>query len=236
MRPFILYMLLLIGSGGDGIISQAIESYNQGDFQKSLQYFGEASEQYPEKLAQLNYNMAQCLLQLNNKDSAIYHFQLVLGSMDPKLASKAANNLGVMQAEASQLNTALGSFKEALIFDPSNESARYNFELVRRQKQNNPPPENTPPEETPPQEEETPPPTPQMDDRELERLVKQIRQRMTRNRGGSTDQAKVLGDTLTEEEAFVILQSLENRDVQYVQQLKKVVRSSRKKRNKRPDW
>ncbi|MEM6805773.1 MAG: hypothetical protein AAF696_30520, partial [Bacteroidota bacterium] len=214
----------------------AIESYNQGDFQKSLQYFGEASELYPEKLTQLNYNMAQCLLQLNNKDSAIYHLQLVLGSPDPKLASKAANNLGVLQAEALQLNTALGSFKEALIFDPNNESARYNFELVRRQKQNNPPPENKPPDEDPPQEEEPPPPPPQMNDRELEKLVKQIRQRMTRSRGGSTDQARVLGDTLTEEEAFVILQSLENRDVQYVQQLKKIVRTSRKKRNKRPDW
>ena len=238
MRIYLTYLLLFLGTSSDGIISRALEAYDQGSFQQSLQLFGEAIDRYPEKQAQINYNMAQCLLQMNNKDSAVYHFQLVLASMDPQLASKAANNLGVIQAEALQLNTALSSFKEALIFDPNNESARYNFELVRRQKQNNPPKSNDEDDKDPPEEEEeeSPPPPPRMNDQELERLLQQIRKRMTQTRR-TNDLPRILGDTLTEEEAYAVLEALRNQDPQYVQQLRKVVRSSsRKKRNKRPDW
>ncbi len=49
-------------------------------------------------------------------------------------ASKLANNLGVMQAEAACLEDAAGSFRRALGMDPENLSARMNLmEVARRQ-------------------------------------------------------------------------------------------------------
>lgn len=235
MRIFLAYMLLLIGTGSDGIISQAIEAYEQGNFTNSLSLFSDAMDLYPEKQSQLNYNVAQCFLQMNVKDSAVYHFQMVLSAEDQVLASKAANNIGVIQADALQLNFALNSFKEALVLDPENESARYNFELVRRQKQNQPPknPEQDPP--PPSDQEQEPPPPPPMNDRELEKLLQQIRKRKTRVRGNN-DLPNPMGDTLTETEALAVLETLRNQNPQFVQQLRKVVRTSSKKKNKRPDW
>lgn len=234
MRIYLAYMLLLIGTGGDGIISQAIQAYDQEDFKNGITLFGDAMDRYPDKQVQLNYNIAQCYLQLDVKDSATYHFQMVLSSREPAIASRAANNIGVIQADALQLNFALNSFKEALILDPSNESARYNFELVRRQKQNQPPPDkNDPP---PPETNQPPPPPPPMNDRELEKLLSQIRKRKNQIRRNN-DLPLLMTDTLSEEEAFAVLEALRNQNPQFVQQLRKVVRtSSLKKKNKRPDW
>jgi hypothetical protein len=75
-------------------------------------------------------------------DSTLQVYQALSQSKENRISSVAVNQVGVSSVLFSQesdateienmLKTAVGQFKEAIRKDPSNDSLRYNFELIQR--------------------------------------------------------------------------------------------------------
>jgi Ca-activated chloride channel homolog len=76
-------------------------------------------------------NLGHAFYLLRDTTNAQLHYQ-GLTSQTGKLKSVAHQQLGVMQREANKLEESLQSLREALKADPSNEQARYNYELVKK--------------------------------------------------------------------------------------------------------
>lgn len=88
-------------------------------------------------------NLANAYFHQNDTTNAVQYYSRVLGSEDDMLRSRAHQQLGVINQQKNKMDEALNSFKFALKSDPSNEDARYNYELLKKmlneqeQQQNN---------------------------------------------------------------------------------------------------
>ncbi len=90
----------------------------------------------------LYLNLANTYFHLSDTSDAAYFYTKVLGGKNKKLISRAYAQLGVLSKWKNDNESALNNFKWALKSDPSNETARYNYELLkklmeRQQKQKN---------------------------------------------------------------------------------------------------
>ena len=87
---------------------------------------------WPDLDAPLSYNTAQAFSRLQSIDSALIYYRQSLHTENPLLASQAANNIGLLHVEQREYLLAASDFRQALIYDPENEIARYNYELVMK--------------------------------------------------------------------------------------------------------
>ncbi|EIM78380.1 hypothetical protein A3SI_03870 [Nitritalea halalkaliphila LW7] len=123
------------------LISESEEAFAAGNMelaiakQKALIDILEGDER--QSLVRLN--LALSYQRLEEKEEALRLFNQLLSETNAEVASIAANQLGLMQAAENDFEEALGSFRYALIKNYENETARYNFELLKRWMEENPP-------------------------------------------------------------------------------------------------
>ena len=105
-----------------------------------------ANEQYSEAIATLRtltdslgvnedpvlLNLANSYYQTKDTTSALQYYGRVLGSEKDDLRSRAYQQIGVVLQQQNKMQEALNNFKLALKSDPSNEDARYNYELLKQ--------------------------------------------------------------------------------------------------------
>jgi Ca-activated chloride channel family protein len=79
-------------------------------------------------------NLAHCYFNLNDTSNAVTSYQKLLTgpNTDKMLRSNAYQQLGVINNRQGKLEEALSNFKEALKTDPTNEDARYDYEMVKK--------------------------------------------------------------------------------------------------------
>lgn len=77
-------------------------------------------------------NLANAYYMANDTANARVYYSKVLGAEDRVLKSQAHQQLGVIQQKQNKLPEALAQFKSALKSNPSNEDARYNYELLKK--------------------------------------------------------------------------------------------------------
>ena len=74
-------------------------------------------------------------------DIAEKNYKAVTSMAEPSMASSAHNQLGIISYKMSEqspdekesfMQNALGNFKKALLKNPENEQARYNYELLKK--------------------------------------------------------------------------------------------------------
>ncbi|MGY6557917.1 MAG: hypothetical protein ACXIT9_01415 [Nitritalea sp.] len=92
-----------------------------------------------ERQSLVRLNLALSYQRLEEKEEALRLFNQLLSEANVEVASIAANQLGLMQAAENEFEEALGSFRYALIKNHENETARYNYELLKRWMEENPP-------------------------------------------------------------------------------------------------
>ncbi|MEQ8472502.1 MAG: hypothetical protein RIC35_15020 [Marinoscillum sp.] len=80
----------------------------------------------------IGLNLAHCYYALGDSTNAKLKYQAVVTGDDKKLKSIAYQQLGVMAKKPETLNESLQYLKSALKADPTNEDARYNYEVVKR--------------------------------------------------------------------------------------------------------
>jgi tetratricopeptide (TPR) repeat protein len=77
-------------------------------------------------------NLANAYYQINDTANARQYYARALGSEQKELRSVAHQQLGVIYQQQNKPDAALAQFKASLKSDPSNEDARYNYELLKK--------------------------------------------------------------------------------------------------------
>jgi FOG: TPR repeat len=117
--------------------------YAQGDYSLALQAYQEAmvaSPDYPVPY----YNAASALKQTGRLQAAVAALEQALKTADGPLAAAAYYNLGNVYFEMARYEEALAVYREALLLDPQDGDARFNYELTLLRIATATPPESQP--------------------------------------------------------------------------------------------
>ncbi len=129
---------------------EANEAYNNGDYETAARLYREAIDDDPEN-AKLHFNLGNTLMMLGENEQAIVayeRFMELAETSEEKALSEY--NIGHFEAIAEQWQKAASRFKQALLLNPDDEDARYNYELALQKlqkQQQNQDQENQPPPE-----------------------------------------------------------------------------------------
>ncbi|WP_424961448.1 hypothetical protein [Ekhidna sp.] len=80
----------------------------------------------------IKLNLAHAHYHLNDTAGAKINYNQLATSSNNKLKSIALQQLGVMSKDAGKLEEALQQLKSAIKADPTNQDARYNYEVVKK--------------------------------------------------------------------------------------------------------
>lgn len=123
--------------------------YAQGDYSLALQAYQAAMVADPDHPVPY-YNAASALSQTGRLQAAVAALGQALKTADSPLAAAAHYNLGNVYFEMARYDEALAAYREALLLDPQDGDARFNYELALLRIAT----------ATPPQSQPTPSPTP----------------------------------------------------------------------------
>ncbi|WP_151077194.1 tetratricopeptide repeat protein [Hymenobacter busanensis] len=135
-------LLALLLSGGLWTRLERVRSYNQSLQQAHLAYthgrFGEAAAWYEKALQlggstdQLQVNLGHAYARLGNSPKARQAYGRLLQSPALQVRSVARQQLAVLAAERGDMAQASALLRQALLDDPTNAGARYDYEVIRR--------------------------------------------------------------------------------------------------------
>ncbi|MDP5172725.1 MAG: tetratricopeptide repeat protein [Bacteroidia bacterium] len=235
----IVFILSLIPLGSDGPLAEAMVNFNAGRYAQAVESLHLARDQYPDLSPTISYNLGLVYLRMDSIERAREAFYQSLSPSFPQTASLASNQLALLLLEEGRPREALGTFREALLFDPTHEDARYNFELLAlRLGQQTPPPASNSPQNPPPSEQPENRPednSPQNIDPKMQKLLNKLEQRQRQTVPPGDQPIAIGNDTLTMAEAYQILELMRKRERQYLQQLRKISSASAE-REGRPSW
>ena len=136
----LLVLLLLIASLIDPtrigkintLKSEAKKAYEAGDYKTAIRKYRYLVDSLQVKEDEVLLNLANAYFQSNDTTNAVSQYQSVTQSTKSQLRSKAQQQLGVMSNRQEKFEEALNHFKQAIKSDPTNEDARYNYELLKK--------------------------------------------------------------------------------------------------------
>jgi hypothetical protein len=144
LSRIIVFILLLIPgrwneiSSKNAAIKAAAESYGKANYEASIENHLKLSSEFGIKSPNLDYNLALSYHYNDQPEDAQRTYLTLLNSSDKVIASFASNQNGILLGNQKKYKEALEAFKIALIKDPLNESARFNYELLSRWLEENP--------------------------------------------------------------------------------------------------
>ncbi|MDX2061749.1 MAG: hypothetical protein SFY70_01675 [Bacteroidia bacterium] len=194
-----LYLLLAVSVGAtspkDPIV-RAAEAFRSGEYALALGLYRQLLDELPDQRPAVEFNLAQCLFALDSADAAEAYFSRLKPLLQGHAALALRTNLALLADRKGRTAEALVLLEEALRVEPNYETARYNYELIKRRQQEPPPPPSSPPPLGPPPPANPPP---------------------TEADGGELPPAS----ELSANEAQAALRQLRLREAEYLQQLRK---------------
>jgi len=134
----LLFTFLLIPSSWKKIgernraLEAAERAYTSTDFEESVRrHLALISEQQLSD-PQVKFNLALSYQNNGQEEEALKTYSEISLSRQSVIASFGANQAGVLEGRESNYKEALSYFKTALLKNPDNEVARYNYELLSR--------------------------------------------------------------------------------------------------------
>jgi hypothetical protein len=133
----VFFVLGLITDPGDigkinSLKSQAKEAYKNRDFKTAVAKYRSLIDSLGVTEDEVRLNLANAYFQLNDTTNTALSYQPLTQSDDRSIRSIAHQQLGVLSNRENKYEEALASFKQALKADPTNEDARYNYEMVKK--------------------------------------------------------------------------------------------------------
>lgn len=113
-------------------IDLAEESYAKAEYEQSITNHLVLIDEFGYTSPELDYNLGLSSQYAEKLEEATGYYDKASISPDKILASFAFNQGGVLLGNKKEYEPALSKFKSALIQDPNNEVARYNYELLAR--------------------------------------------------------------------------------------------------------
>ncbi|MDN3670990.1 hypothetical protein QWY93_16875 [Echinicola jeungdonensis] len=134
----ILILLLLIPSSWKEIsekneaIEKAAAHYAEEDYEAAVRDHLALINDYGIHTEKANFDLALSYQLNGQEEDAQQKYSELAGASQNTIASAAINQKGVLLGNQKKHKEALEAFKLALIKNPSNEEARYNYELLAR--------------------------------------------------------------------------------------------------------
>lgn len=176
-------------------IEKAETSYAEAKYSESAEDHLVLVNDFQLKSSSLDFDLALSHHYAEKLEEAAAYYDQATQSLDRVLASFAYNQGGVLLGNKKEYQAALSKFQSALIKDPGNEQARYNFELLARWLKRD--------EERKEKEQNKPEPSEfaKRKKAEADRLVEQFR---------FADALKVMNDALAQDETVAAYQDFIN--------------------------
>lgn len=241
--------------------SEAKDAYLTGNFKTAVQKYKYLVDSLNVQEDEVLLNLANAYFQLNDTTNATGHYQSLTRSSKSAIRSKAQQQLGVMTNRQGKFEEALNHFKESIKNDPTNEDARYNYELLKKkleeqkkkeeqnkdQKQDEKKDQQKDQQEKKDQKKEDQKKEDQKKeqekkDQEQKDKEKQEQQKkdQEKNKEDSKEEKKETQPSkpeqmkMSEEKAKMILEAMKNQEKQYLQQNKR--KATKRKDKGKPDW
>lgn len=112
--------------------TEAEAAYIDNDYQAAAAKYSMLYDSMNVQQEEIALNLAHSYYALGDSSNAKANYQHLTTSRNKKLKSIAYQQLGVMAKSPATLTQSLAYLKSALKADPSNEEARYNYEVVKK--------------------------------------------------------------------------------------------------------
>ncbi|GAB3196792.1 tetratricopeptide (TPR) repeat protein [Pontibacter aydingkolensis] len=157
MKSVLITVLLVsILGGGLRTISQvneyaatAAKAYNNQQYQEAIVAYEYLLNDLEVKDDQIRLNLAHAYYNDNRLTQALEQYRLLADHQAMHLRSVVHLQLGNIATKQKKYKQALALYKQALIAEPENEAARYNYELLKKFLDLNPDMAELPEEQTP---------------------------------------------------------------------------------------
>ncbi len=116
----------------NAVKKEAQTAFMEGRYEDAISKYHYLMDSLNVKDDNILLNLANAQYKISDTTNALQNFQKVTSSSDTKIKSTAFNQLGVMNNQPKTQEEALDYFKKAIKADPSNEKARYNYELLKK--------------------------------------------------------------------------------------------------------
>lgn len=114
---------------------RAEEAFSNGNFEKVIEHYSYLLDSLNYDSPEAELNRAHAYFQLNDTINAFDAYRRVSDASNPQLKSKAMLQMGNLSEMQKEYESALSFYKEALKADPTNNKARYNYELLKKKMQ-----------------------------------------------------------------------------------------------------
>jgi tetratricopeptide (TPR) repeat protein len=138
---FLLAIFLFLSLAGDGLkeasrINQAVQEaeglFRRGQYRQAMALYQFLADSLQVTDDALILNQAHAAFLAGEEAKATRNYNLLARNPDPVLQSIASTQLGLLYFRKDNPERALYTFKKALIQDPLNETARFNYELLKK--------------------------------------------------------------------------------------------------------
>lgn len=110
----------------------AKKAFQTGDYQTAVEKYKYLIDSLGVKEDEVLLNLAHARYLLKDTANAFTHYRSLTQSPKNQIASKANLQLGLMTNQKGKAKEALSYFKQAVKQDPTNEEARYNYEMLKK--------------------------------------------------------------------------------------------------------
>lgn len=111
---------------------EAEKAFAAGNYQKAADTYQYLADSMGVREDEVLLNLASARYQLADTAGAGAVYRQLTASANRKIRSKSYQQLGVMSSRQGKLEQAVSDFRQSLQADPTNQDARYNYELAAR--------------------------------------------------------------------------------------------------------
>ena len=112
--------------------SAAEEAFKNGDYSAAVKHYQYLVDSLGVHEDEVILNLANASYLAKDTASAFNYYQSVTESPKTDIKSKAFQQLGIMANKQGRAEEALKHFKESIKAEPTNDAARYNYEMLKK--------------------------------------------------------------------------------------------------------
>lgn len=112
--------------------SAAEKAFKSGDYAAAVYHYKTLVDSLGVTEDEVVLNLANAYYLAKDTASALNHYQSVTASTKNVIRSKAHQQLGIMANQQGRAEEALNHFKQSIKAEPTNDDARYNYEMLKK--------------------------------------------------------------------------------------------------------